>query len=410
MKFGPYFTPISVSVLFLGTLCSAATLRVGQPNTSCPNAQYTTITAAVKAAASGDVVEICPAFYPEQLIITKPLTLRGVLTDVNSNDVNRALLRPNRMLDLQGLPVEAVITVMNAQGVTIENLAIDASRNAVTGCTPSLADIHYFNSSGRVDHNAIFGAQLANPQGCATLAFPGNGFGVLVDSNQPGPFNVSVDHNSIHDFTKDGIQALTAGVTVEIAGNTISGVGPAGGIFLQFGVFVVNGAVGLITGNVINEGGCGTLAALDCFNARSEGVTIRAAGEGTVVDHNVITTAQSGIFINGGNNARITNNLVSNINPGDGIDIQGTASGFFTNSLIDGNTISNITPITNESCGVFEFPGTGVAGNTISHNTVNDAYCGVAYVPTDRVETGAYFNTLYTQLRSDLPLPRPTEP
>lgn len=83
MKFTRYFwavTPIALAVLFLGTLCSAWTLRVGKPNTACPNAQYTTIAAAVDAAAPGDVIEICPALYPEQLIISKPLTLRGVLT------------------------------------------------------------------------------------------------------------------------------------------------------------------------------------------------------------------------------------------------------------------------------------------------------------------------------------------
>jgi hypothetical protein len=93
--------------------------------------------------------------------------------------------------------------------------------------------------------------------------------------------------------------------------------------------------------------------------------------------HNVITNAQSGIFINGANDARITANLISNIDVYDGIDIQGTASGLFTNSRIDGNTIFNVVvlSIANESCGIAEFTGTFVSGNTISHTTVNDAYC-----------------------------------
>lgn len=50
----------------------AATLRVGQPKTSCPHAQFTPITAAMNAAEPGDVIEICPALYSEQLVITKP--------------------------------------------------------------------------------------------------------------------------------------------------------------------------------------------------------------------------------------------------------------------------------------------------------------------------------------------------
>ena len=397
---------VVTSCLMIHAEGNAATLRVGQPNTSCPNAQYDTIAAAVKAAAPGDIIDICPALYPEQLVITKPLTLRGVLVEVDGNDVRRALLQPS-LQDLEDLPVEAVITVMNTWGVTIENLAIDASKNSVLGCTPQLADIHFYNASGRVADNALSGAQLANPQNCIGV-FPGNGFGVLVDSNKPGPFHVAVENNSIHDFTKDGVQAINAGVTAEVEGNYISGVGPS--IPLQFGVFIANGAVGHINHNTITEGPCGTLSYNDCINARSEGVTLRSVGDGAVVDRNIITYAQSGIFINGVNNARITNNLISNIDALDGMDIQ-----VFTNSVIDGNTIFNATPIANESCGIWEDSGTGVTGNTISHNTVNDAYCGVEFVTADadHVESNEYHNTLYTKLNGDLypvSFPQPVEP
>lgn len=396
-----------------GAVCvtsSASTLVVGKDTVSCPNAQYDTIAAAVSAAAPGDVVEICPALYPEQLVITKPLTLRGVPVEVNGNKVKRVLIQPSSLQDLQGLPVEAVITVMNTRGVTIEDLAIDASNNSVDGCSPGLAGIHYWNSSGTVENDAIFGTQLGNPQSCVSVP-SGNGFGVLVDSNQPRPFHVSVENNSIHDFTKSGIQAMNAGVTVNIGGNTISGVGPNGGFAFQFGVFILNGAVGQITGNAISEGLCGTLSPTDCLNQRSEGVTLRLAGDGTVVDHNVITNAQSGIFVNAANNIQITNNLISNLEVLDGIDLQGTS-----NSLIDGNTIYNATPIANESCGVFENPGPGTSGgieqrNKIFHTTVNDAYCGVAHVSTSHVADGSYHNTLFTEVNADtFAFPPPVEP
>ena len=88
--------------------------------------------AAINAAAPGDMIEICAALYPEQLVISKPLTLRGVRDNVAGNEVNRVLLQPS-LQDIQDLPVEAVITVMNTWGVSIENLAIDASRNSVQG-------------------------------------------------------------------------------------------------------------------------------------------------------------------------------------------------------------------------------------------------------------------------------------
>ncbi len=53
-------------------------------------------------------------------------------------------------------------------------------------------------------------------------------------------------------------------------------------------------------GRYANRGNCdyGRTRALpptDCFNARSEGVTLRSVGDGTVVDHNIISDVQSGI-------------------------------------------------------------------------------------------------------------------
>jgi Right handed beta helix region len=253
-----------------------------------------------------------------------------------------------------------------------------------------------------------------------TTVDSGCGFGVQVDADQPGPFCVSVKDNSIHDYTRNGVYVTGAGVTARIENNTISGIGPAVGTF-QFGVFVLNGAVGLISRNVISEGLCGTLSLTDCISLRSEGVTLRAVGDGTEVSNNVITNAQSGIFINGVNHIRVTNNLISNIEGADGIDAQGTS-----NSLFDGNIIFNAGPVSaaergngfvNISCGILEAPGEGTAGGTeednqISHTTVNDAYCGVGHVATTHVEAGEYHNTLYPVLASDSTSfpPPPVEP
>lgn len=204
-------------------------------------------------------------------------------------------------------------------------------------------------------------------------------------------------------------RSSVSGVTARIRDNAISGQGPGGGIF-QFGVFILNGAVGLVRENVIHEGPCGALSPSACLAVRTEGIVLRAVGDGTVVDHNIITSAQSGIFVNGGSHAQIVNNLISDIDLLDGIDIQGTASGSFTDSLIANNTILNAGPVANQGCGIFESSGTGVSGNTISNNTVKDGYCGVACVSADQVTGGSYHNTLYTVLNADQSLPSPAEP
>jgi hypothetical protein len=376
---------------------------------------YTTIGAAVTAAAAGDEIDICPALYAEQLLITKPLTLHGA----GANGFGRVLLRPAALTNAGTLPFQAVISVVNTKDVVIDGLAIDASQNMVSGCTVPVAGIHFQNASGTVSNNAIFGAQLFYPLSCTTL-FPGNGFGVQVDTaaGQTGPFSVLISHNAIHDFNRDGIIVTGAGITAQITSNAITGLGPGSGYF-QFGIFIANGAVGLIDRNTITQSNCGSIDQTSCISLRSEGIVFRAVGDGSVADSNVISNAQSGIFLNGANRAQITNNIIMNIDALDGIDIQGTAAGVFSNSVISGNTISHVFPIAmtssvNESgCGIREASGTGVMHNLIVDNTINDAYCGVAYVSSDNPFAGFYFNTLYNTLNTDQypnSFPPPVEP
>ena len=389
----------------------AATLTVGTAQSGCPSAKYTTISAALAAAKSGDEIDICPALYPEQLVISKPVTLRGL----GANGIQRVLLQPAGMTaTVPGS--QAVINVVDTSDVVIDGLAIDASQNTVSGCTVTLAAIHFSNSSGIVSNNAIFGAQLSDPSSCAKL-FPGNGFGVLVDTTtgHTGPFSVAIRGNSIHDFNRDGVLINGAGIRADVSGNIISGVGPSTG-YNQFGVFVAIGAVANVSRNTISQGNCGSIEIAACIAARSEGIVFRAVGDNSVADFNIITNVQSGIFLNGANKAQIISNFIANVDALDGIDIQGTAAGHFTNSVIAGNTISHVFPIgptasMNETgCGISEIPGTGVAQNVFLNNTISDAYCGVAFVAGDTISWSHYFNTLYQTINADLYYPNPFPP
>jgi hypothetical protein len=295
-----------------------------------------------------------------------------------------------------------VITVLNTSNVNIQNLAIDASNNSVSGCTVTLAGIHFRNASGTVDSVSISGARLSNPRSCATL-FPGNGFGIQIDqdSGSTASQRVSVFNSSIQDFTRNGILAAGSGETVDLESNVIAGIGPASGTF-QFGVFLANGATGVIAGNTITQGTCGALSIDDCFGVRSEGVVLRSAGDGVVIAGNTISNVQSGVFVNGAKNVRVTGNAINNVDALSAIHIQGSISGAYL-----GNRIVHVGPITadssinEEGCGINSVSGAGNSANTIRGNLVNDAYCGVAYVTGDRVQDNIYLNTLYETLNGD---------
>ena len=366
----------------------------------CPSAQYTSIQAAIDASLPGDVINVCPGVYDEQIVISKPVTVKGVTV----NSLGIALLQPTVLTSTGGGSDIAVVSVLNTDGVHLLNIGVDASKNNVSECAPTLSAVHFLNSSGEIRNDAITGAKLTSPGACTTLS--GNGYGVLLESTGAGSYWVLVQGNSIHDYSKEGVRAIGNGITATVTGNVITGLGPAGGYFFQFGVFIRDGAVGLIKGNQIAEGDCGTLNLNDCFNARSEGVVLRAVGDGSVVDHNVISRAQSGIFINNANKVRITNNLIGEISALDGIDAQG-----MSNSLLRNNSIVGVTPLANQNCGIVEFPGTGSAGGTEQNNliidtVVNDAWCGIAYVQTTTVVSSHYSNVQYTQFRSDLGPPQ----
>jgi len=45
-------------------------------NSSCTPTVYPTISAAVSAAASGDIILVAPGTYPESVTVSKPLSLR----------------------------------------------------------------------------------------------------------------------------------------------------------------------------------------------------------------------------------------------------------------------------------------------------------------------------------------------
>src|ERR1700688_4536255 len=65
---------VIAGVFCLSGVAEAATLTVG----TCPGGGFSTVQAAVNAAKSGDIVNVCPGSYPEQVSIDKTLTVKGI--------------------------------------------------------------------------------------------------------------------------------------------------------------------------------------------------------------------------------------------------------------------------------------------------------------------------------------------
>jgi hypothetical protein len=248
----------------LSEQASAGNVAVGL--CAAAGTHYLTIQAAVTAAEAltpPNVVRVCPGTYHEQVVIDASLTLEGIqaatpapLQDAavilppsggatpNATDV---CIYPNTNYCSNGFPIAAQILVENTTGVTISNLTVDGTGNALSsGCSVNLDGILFQNASGTVSHVAVRN-QLLNDvlTGCQT------GDGIYVESSS-GSSSVSVTASSIHNYNKNGLTGRYAGTTLTATGNYVQGQGPmqvplaaANGIELAFG------AGGTITTNTV---------------------------------------------------------------------------------------------------------------------------------------------------------------
>ena len=97
--------------------CSARDGGVRSRGSNCvPNiVQFTTIQAAVNAVPPGSIIKICPANYPEQVVVNKNLTLTGVKSGTTDNPVLVIPLGgfvPNTTSLASGHPIAAQILVV----------------------------------------------------------------------------------------------------------------------------------------------------------------------------------------------------------------------------------------------------------------------------------------------------------
>jgi len=275
------------------TFCRAATLTV------CPGGTFSTIQSAVDVANAGDTVQVCAGLYPEQVTITKALTVQGLAVG-NANAV--VILPPTTGLvanttETSGplLPEAAQVLVQTPKGtggsidVTLRDLTIDGIGNNVNGCAPLVTGVLYQNASGTIAQVEARNQVLsAGKTGCQS------GFGLRVEStdNAPGLAAVTVQDSTVHDYQKNGITAIGTDTAVQISGNTIRGQGPTNGA-AENGIQVGAGASGTIVNNQVID----NIWAPDTIDDPADaatGILIFAASSVTVTG-NTIGNSQFGI-------------------------------------------------------------------------------------------------------------------
>ena len=371
-------------------LAVSGTVAVGNCLLAFP--KYATIQAAVNGVPPGGTVAVCPGIYPEQVVITQPLTLRGVISGTSGASVI-ASPAGGVATNLLGL-FAAQVLVQGTTGVSIQDITVDGANNGISVCAPVLVGVLWENASGTISHVTTRNQTLPTLPGC------GSGQGIRVRADSGLTSNVTIQNNNVHDYQYEGIRVSLPGASATISGNTIRGVLPtqtaANGIDVAFG------GAATVSNNQIIDGIWSPDVYPDFFDS-TWGILIQCSA-GVTVTGNTVGNTQSGIVATGSsgscagfpnpNNNIITSNRVFGTQTYEGIYVCGNSNQIINNT-INGNSESGID--LDASCN----PGAAGIGNTLSQNKITEACTGLLVDPNTSgtiMSLNNFFGTTYTQI------------
>ena len=386
-----------LAICFMASAAHATTtVQVGTCETG--PASYATIGAAATFAPTGSIIDVCPGTYPEQVVITKRLTLIGVQSGTAGATAVVAVpssgVVPN-VYDIHGHHIAAQIAVLDSSAV-ISNLTVDGSGNNLSGCATNLEGIYFQNSTGTITQNVVRNQILDSADlGCQV------GLAINVESNNGASPAVTISNNSVHNYQKNGITAKGSGVSglggpkATVSANTVIGIGATPAI-AQNGIEIAFGATGKVNSNYVAD---------DVYTGgywASSGILIYAAANVTA-SANTVENAQYAIVTVSdptygvADGATISSNHIGG--GADSIDLCSNNNSATANTIY-GSTQDGIH--SDDTC----TSGSVVSGNnnTITGNTINEACAGVL-LGTGTGTTSSpntYLNVANTTLAGDV--------
>lgn len=369
-----------------GTHAQASTFFVGPTagaNTGCSSPGYTSVQAAVDAAAVGDTVYLCGAHtYAEQVIVTKAITLTGdagaTIASPNPFPVTSLTRLPAQFASDHLFVPQAIVVVWGAgANVTIKNLHVAGVLPGNGGCAEeeygilvidgATAQISGDQVSDIHDSNpALYGCQFGVAVRVGAYYWPTADFSNFLVEDFVG--HATVTGTTVSGYQKGGIVTDGSGSTGDVRGNTVNGTGRdtlIAPIIAQNGIQVSRGASGQVRDNVVT-GNSYTGAAY----ASSAGVIVYGGcGDplvtGVQVMGNTLTNNDVGIYLN---------NYSADCS---------TAATTQTNDKAVNNTISNdaVTNVGSGVCCGFPYNGYQAGIDDIGTNDkiINNTITGAGY-------------------------------
>ena len=332
----------------------AVTYYVG----TCKVGAFGSISAAVAGVPAGSTIDVCPGNYPEQVVISKALTLKGIFSNNSSQAV---IAMPSAGLTTTsslsyGSTVAAQVEV-NTTGVNITGITVDGTATSTT-CPTADYYIGIFYSSG--SSGTVDNVETRNQKCSGSL----NGIGIVAENGAGTAQSVTIENSDVNSYSSGGIWACSnqtpSTLTASIKGNFVSG-----GNLSYYGIITlcVNGlsnAAGSVSGN----------------NISAIGIGVFADSASSVVSGNTITGGQAGIDVFAPGS--ITSNHIS------GSSVAGI---YFEAPGANGATVKTNT-ITQSPIGIEFNCFTG----TVSGNIINGTAKGIDMVPAAFTEVNTFYN------------------
>jgi hypothetical protein len=318
-------------------------LIVDDDKVQCPDAQFTSINAAVSAAPPGATIRVCPGVYRESVVVDKPLTLQaprqqGTATEckttTSDDPTQEAIVKYNTSLNggnpsegfdvespnvtIDGFKVEPdVIVISNGVGIFTSRFfaGYDIRHNVVQNNTIGI----YVNSDGSAptyvrencsrDNNlggAASGNGVYSDQGLSNAQITNNYFtgdqnaAIVIDTFLTAPHDIAITHN---ESVSDG------------SIGTFASAGPtAFNLTADYNKVIGSVGSGIVTTNVTSS----EYAYNDVENGTFNGVSLHSTSSSVVKSNKAIGFQLNGIRIgeSSDNNTVGTNRAENNVQAG----------------------------------------------------------------------------------------------
>ncbi len=308
--------------------------------------RYATIQAAVNASAIGGTVLVCPGTYPEQVVLSMPLIIKGVNNPASNGSsavvtVPAAGLAPNAS---NGNVAQIVVQGFTGGQAQIVNLIVDGSGGGCSqGPTSGIKLLNVGDATWTSSAGVVSGVVVRNECGDAVNAE--NSFITVQNSimHDVGLNGITtnggdtlINNNTMHNINIWGV-SVTAGVNSVVSNNVLAsqrGINVDGG---STGVQVTTNTIGPYTGTAI-------------LAQYSSGLNIKS---------NKVHGAYAGVWLYQVSGSMVMSNTLSNL----------YGFGIVDEASHAGNTIQN-NVLTEMPKGIVTY-NSDLAGDIVTPNTFN---------------------------------------